>query len=475
MHFELHTAVWGDWHLDMFEQINAPTMLSKNNLPALSSRYQTRYRIFTTPDGRRRIKKMPIFHKLSEVLPVEIVIMAKDRKTAAIDHMKIWHRAYADAKKSGAVLMLVPPDHIWPDGVFLNTAIKMEDPNISGVAVPYTILVSESSVPEMCERFGESLGEGMTIKPSELIQLAMRHLHAHSAANLAGSRHSRAALEVLWPVPGKGLLYRCYVRELFAADTKRIQLTDHFYGTGVKDANEIYLATDSNEMFMGALHPLAQYASVHLRNRPLREIEVAACSMVGVNRAPYAWETARQPVYFRLNENDTERWTKQERESLLYFWRVIVNRELMYIREAAENNNALLAAQLISMILMATDFVHRWRPRGPFTVFLPDDLAIHQAGKEEFLDLAALKNEERLFKMTLSHALSGRVHLEETSLSEGQALTTLGGNKLEVAMMNGKPRINGRATVTKTIVIGDAGNVVHFIDAPLYENGFEAE
>ena len=448
---------------------------SKNNPPALSSRYQTRYRIFTTPDGRRRLKKMQIFHRLSEVLPVEIIIMAKDHKTAAIDHMKIWHRAYADAKKSGAVLMLVPPDHIWPDGVFLNAAIKMEDPNISGVAVPYTILVSESSVPEMRERFEESPGEGMTIKPAELIRLAVRHLHAHSAANLVGSRHSRAALEVLWPVPGKGLLYRCYARELFAADTERIQPTDHFYGTGVKDASEIYLATDSNEMFMGALHPLTQYASVHLRNRPLREIEVAACSMVGVNRAPFAWETARKAVYFRFNENDTESWTLQERESLLYFWRVIVNRELMYIREAAEKNGALLSGQLISMMLLATDFVRRWRPRGPFTVFLPNDLAIHRAGKEKFLELADPKNEGRLFKATLNHAMSGQVPLEETSIAKGLTLTTLGGNELEVTMMDGNPRINGRATVTKTIVIGDAGNVVHFIDAPLYDKGFEAD
>jgi len=471
MQFELHTAVWGDWHLSTFEKISLPSLLAPENIPALAQRYKVTYRIFTTPDGQRQIMAMPIYAVLRKYISVELVIMAKDNQTATLDHMLIWHRAYREAALNEVMLIMVPPDHIWPNGLFINAARRLESPEISAIAVPYILMVSETTVPEMRELFLDGADGQLSIKAHELMQMAMRHMHPHSASLIYGAPHSRPALEVMWPVPKKGLLYRCYVRELFMVDTRRVGLTEHFYGTGMKNSKEIYLGTDSNEMVMGALHELTKYDSVHYPDRKLTPIDVAACSMVASNHAPFAWEMAQQPVYFRLKENDVERWWHQERQSLLFFWKVIVNREFLYIREAARENEALNISLIISMMVQATDIVDDWHHKAPFTILVPIDSAIHGDVKQQFIDLASPGNEERLISAVKNHIISGNA--TPTTQGESSTLETLGGQSLIISSVEEGLLINGRALVTHTMRVGDFENSLCFVDAPIFEHGLE--
>ena len=146
---ELHTTVWGDWHLEMYQRACLPTLMSSGNLPAISKNWEVQYRIYTTPGCATAIKTHPIFQQLEKVITPEFVIMADDGETSGIDHMSVWHEAYQDARNRGGIMMMIPPDHIWPDKVLPRTLSRIVDDGYVAVALPYVILVSETSVPEM--------------------------------------------------------------------------------------------------------------------------------------------------------------------------------------------------------------------------------------------------------------------------------------------------------------------------------------
>ena len=49
------TAVWGDWHVDVYRALNVPTMLAEGNLPALTAQVDAVYTIHTTERDWNRL------------------------------------------------------------------------------------------------------------------------------------------------------------------------------------------------------------------------------------------------------------------------------------------------------------------------------------------------------------------------------------------------------------------------------------
>src|ERR1700757_1408295 len=73
--FQLVTAVWGEWYVDVFLDFNIPSLLAPGNIPRLCARQQGRFLIFTRRSDAKRISDSNAISLLSRSIPVELIAL----------------------------------------------------------------------------------------------------------------------------------------------------------------------------------------------------------------------------------------------------------------------------------------------------------------------------------------------------------------------------------------------------------------
>jgi uncharacterized surface protein with fasciclin (FAS1) repeats len=116
----------------------------------------------------------------------------------------------------------------------------------------------------------------------------------------------------------------------------------------------------------------------------------------------------------------------------------------------------------LTQALQAADLVQALQAAGPFTVFAPDDGAFAALPAGELDRLLQPENQAELQEVLQYHVVPGELFAAD--LSEGQTLTTLTGETLEVSLSGGAS-VNG-ASVTQADIEAVNG-VIHIIDAVL--------
>jgi uncharacterized surface protein with fasciclin (FAS1) repeats len=104
--------------------------------------------------------------------------------------------------------------------------------------------------------------------------------------------------------------------------------------------------------------------------------------------------------------------------------------------------------------------------RGPFTVFAPTDMAFGKMPGGQLTELLKPENKVKLTDLLNVHVIEGKTHFKD--LKDGQKLTSLGGQELNVKLTNGRITING-ATVQGRDKEASNG-VVHSLDTVLVED-----
>ena len=100
---------------------------------------------------------------------------------------------------------------------------------------------------------------------------------------------------------------------------------------------------------------------------------------------------------------------------------------------------------------------------GPFTVFAPTNAAFDKLPKGALDGLLKPESKDKLKGLLTYHVIASR--LLAADLRDGQELTTVNGEKIKVAVKDGKVTINN-ATVTTADVVSSNG-VTHIIDTVL--------
>lgn len=113
--------------------------------------------------------------------------------------------------------------------------------------------------------------------------------------------------------------------------------------------------------------------------------------------------------------------------------------------------------------VQAADLVDTLKSDGPFTVFAPTDEAFAALPEGTVESLLEAENRDRLRQILELHVVAGRTYAD-AALSE-RKLTTLGGERIDVALERGALRVGGASVVKADI---DAANgVIHVIDRVL--------
>jgi len=122
---------------------------------------------------------------------------------------------------------------------------------------------------------------------------------------------------------------------------------------------------------------------------------------------------------------------------------------------SAGSFNTLVAA------LKAADLVSTLQSDGPFTVFAPTDEAFAKLPAGTVESLLKPENKDKLRAVLTYHVVPGKVLAKDVAGLE--SAKTVQGQAAKIAIMNGKPMIDG-AHIVKTD-IGASNGVIHVIDA----------
>jgi len=125
---------------------------------------------------------------------------------------------------------------------------------------------------------------------------------------------------------------------------------------------------------------------------------------------------------------------------------------------SADNVTTLVAA------VTAAGLVETLKGEGPFTVFAPTDAAFEKLPAGTVDTLLEPENKDQLTSILTYHVVAGRYTAAD--LQDGQMLTSVQGQDLEITKMDGKIMVNGSVMVETADVISSNG-VTFVIDSVL--------
>lgn len=126
-------------------------------------------------------------------------------------------------------------------------------------------------------------------------------------------------------------------------------------------------------------------------------------------------------------------------------------------------DTAVAAGQFktLASLLQAAGLVETLKGKGPFTVFAPTDAAFAKLPKETVEALLKPENKDRLAAILTYHVVPGSV--KAADVVKLTSAGTVNGQRVSVAVKDGKVILDGKSTVTATDIEASNG-VIHVID-----------
>jgi hypothetical protein len=375
------TVFWGDWHRNMFLDVNLPTMLAAGNLPALTSDVSCEYLIYTTSKDAERMARNGALRRLRSLMPVTIKLFTPSKTRHPVDlHQDIWRTATEHARSRGAFILLMPPDVAWADGSFA----RLRDALVAGkraIFMTYPRVVSETIVPAMTKNFPRNSGESMVVPPDAMMSLAVTHIHPLMAAYDRSATHFPIHPEmILWPVEGDGFLLRLLAREPFCFEPERYPLNARALLAQVPAREDICVFCDSREFFGISLTPLWKDMEWYLARRRLDPLFVGRWWIA--YDSPVNDQISAMNLRFGDGKRPESAWRRAElcADALLTHLRSA--REFVRILVTLTQMGHSRAASFLASALRLHGIARRWPHRGPFVVLAPTDDAFEHAGLE---------------------------------------------------------------------------------------------
>ncbi len=132
-------------------------------------------------------------------------------------------------------------------------------------------------------------------------------------------------------------------------------------------------------------------------------------------------------------------------------------KNIVQVASNSPDHTTLVAA------IKAADLVDALVNAGPFTVFAPTNAAFDKLPAGTVEDLLKPENKESLADILQYHVSLGVLKVE--NFTDGQTIGQVNGNNITITMKDGKPLINGTASIIATV---DASNgIIYVIDSVL--------
>ncbi|MDD5593417.1 MAG: hypothetical protein PHG97_01580, partial [Candidatus Margulisbacteria bacterium] len=302
--FHFITVVWGDAYTDLYQNIVLPNLLSAGNLPAFAGE-EAVFKIYTTLRSADSIKLSPAFERLSKLMPVEFILM--DGSKGGGNKYRLWseynRQAVAAAQKKGAGMIFLPSDQIYADGSF-KRLLEIARTGKKAVMVAGLRVIKEELMPLLLKKFYSSRDHSITISSRQLMRLALNCFHPITQAVVYGRKRIGAwPSHVYFPVPGEGLLARCFhLHPLLVRAGEKASFSGtidgDFLTAACPDFNDIQVIGSSDEILAVELDERAQ----PLNGGAMRPSALNLAAWAKYNADPYHREYFKTSIKFIADE-----------------------------------------------------------------------------------------------------------------------------------------------------------------------------
>ena len=134
-------------------------------------------------------------------------------------------------------------------------------------------------------------------------------------------------------------------------------------------------------------------------------------------------------------------------------------------KDIVDNAAAAKSVRTLVSAVKAAGLVETLKGAGPFTVFAPTNAAFDKLPKGAVAGLMDPASKAKLAGVLTYHVIPGR--LVAADLKDGQELTTVNGEKLYIAVKDGKVMVSNGKDAPATVQIADvisSNGVTHVID-----------
>lgn len=440
------TAVWGDWHISKFFEVNLPTLLASRNFPALARHCDIEYVIHSSQADLPRLKKSSGLRSLAQFLSLGFRTIRNDRLRQPIEtHHAIWAEATEHAKRDGALVLLMPPDVAWSDGSFEHIGRLLE---VGKKAIFMTYLRAESeSFTRAIAGFRRQGSDAITIEGARLVELCLQALHPLMAAYSIDSSHFPIHPEMmLQPVCGEGVACRVLAREMFVYDPGATALNETRLLESPLELDAMHVVADSDDLFAVSLAPIEKEFEWYQWPRVADPIEISGWWL------EYdSWINdfiATTKIRWHTGTPTESAWRLRERRSDLFLRRAAALREGRRLWRMALSFGCTNVALLLATAIELGTFTRAVRGRGGALIFLPINGAWDQSTTRPE-HLLAPENEHCFGSLISEHyvpmkSFGKAASLEDRLRDRGRVeLISAAGSRLQIVLDGEQLRING--------------------------------
>jgi len=411
------TAVWGRWHIDAFLNLNLPTLMAPGNFPALAEICDIHYVIYTNRQDQVELAESPIISGLNRLMTVEQRLLEDHVLVDPIAaHHLAWERATEDAKKSGSLILMMPPDVAWSDESFGNVGLLMSE-GYRAIFMTY-LRAEENSFSATLGAEPKSEDKSLSISSDRMVELCLNCLHPLMAAYLADSEYFPIHPEMMiWAVPGEGLLVRVLAREMFLFDPNEIELNKMRLPKEPVSPKNGYFIADSDQLFGVSLAPVGKDAEWHLTPHQADPVEVGGWWSIydsGVNDF-----IVSHHVRWHFAPVTESKWKDKERLSDLFIRRAAGVREGIRFWQIAHRLHLPKVAGLLAVAAQTGIMSRALIGRGEaVAVLLPTESAFRNLPSNQYNELLTFEGAQKLSKLIRAHIIM----LEDLDALEGDPL-----------------------------------------------------
>lgn len=463
------TAMWGDWHISKYLELNLPTLLAEGNFPALSGYCDIAYFIYTSQGDMKRIQDAPGVQALSRFVRVEFCTIGPDIIADPIAaHHAVWAEVTKRAKNEKSLILLMPPDVAWSNGSFEHVG-RLLEAGKKAIFMAFLRADSESFAPALGS-YGKFGGQEISVSGAQMVEICMRTLHPLMAAYLRDSSHFPIHPEMmLWAVPGEGLLCRILAREMFVYDPSMVALnTANLLATNL-DPALIHVVDDSDDLFAVSLAPFHKEFEWYRWPRAADHVVVSDWWL------DYdSWINdliAGTKVRWHFRPVTEKAWQAREQGADVFLRRAAALREGRRLFRTAHLCGCTTAASMIAVATQSGLMSRIARGRGGALVFIPINEAFSDY-PQEFLDqLLEVAGERDLAQLMSRHFISGTLPIEPRRLAECLGLSksidmiAADGTRLQIVRRGGKLTVNDVRVLDGPIQSGK--NSVYLVESLL--------
>ena len=409
--FHIVTAVWGQRFVERFLTTTIPTIITENNLGALTSQSSVTYTIYTTAEDEENLRQASIIEVLKNLVDVRFQDVGKLPEDGKYTRAtRCYQRAFVESWDMDAGTIILTPDAIWCDGI-LRRVMELVEGGYKAILADGLRVDRESFSQDFDRAFSASEDGSISVESKKLMKVALRSIHPYEAAVLWGSpkRHD-VSYRLHWPIPGEGIITRGFCNHpLFIKPEKRdfefVGAIDHgLVGSAVPNSDEIYYADGTDEIGIVSIDDIGfSGENYKISDRNSRILNVAKWAFHDATMQNLA--AAEHPFRRNFVKPTTEKWRRAEKLSGRHMDEILTCRNLMVLLEKMESLDLHTAAEILAYALNEPVLIGWLGKSVPMTLLIPTDDALSS--------FEAPKSHKELRSMIFSYILDGHHSAEE--------------------------------------------------------------